>query len=73
MIKKGLTRTLILEFTNSRKLTQIQPILDNLPELYKFLKKHPENPLTSSCSYDIFLQGAIRGTEIAQMKQMFRR
>ena len=73
MIKKGLTRTLILEFTNSRKLTQIQPILDNLPELYKFLKQHPENPLTDQCRYEILLEWAIRGTEIAQMKQMFRR
>lgn len=73
MIRKGLTKTLINEFIAANNLADIQQILDNSADLYRFLKQHPLEPLTGSLNYDKFMTEMMTGVQIAQMKNMFRR
>ena len=72
MIKTGLTRTLIYEFIDEHKLPDIQSIVDRSQDLYKFLKQHESNPLTSACNYDTFYREMISGAQIAQVKSQFQ-
>jgi len=72
-MKKALINTLINEFLISHKLVTIQQIIDSAPELYKFLKTHPNKPLPESITYGNLEQEMMSGLQKAQMMGMFRR
>lgn len=70
MIRKGLTKTLIVEYLHTHKLTEIQQILNQLPDLYKFLKQHPLQPVDSGLTFEIFQAEASIGVQTAQLHRM---
>lgn len=73
MLKKGLIRTLFFEYIEENKLTSVQQVFDNLPEIYKFVKNHEVFPglIPDELTYAIFVHQATQGLEKAKFEKQF--
>lgn len=66
-MKKGLIKTCIFEYICKNGLNTPQQVMDKLPDIYKYLKKHPvhKDLLPEDVTLDIFRRKAQEGLEMA--------
>lgn len=74
MIKKAIVRTCIFDYADEKGHKTIQNVLDDLPELYKYLKSHKDfGNLLPNIEYSQFVQAVHIGLQEAILNMQFEK